>query len=128
MGLTKFVAAVREARRQTKQTLQTMAATLGTSPAFLSAIETGRSKVPMDFVKKVEDFFENLGQPIDGLKQKAMVSNENVSLSGLSLQQQMLVAGFASSDFSKEQLDKFAELLRTIHHKDSQKEGDDAAN
>ncbi|HEZ7495939.1 TPA: helix-turn-helix transcriptional regulator, partial [Neisseria meningitidis] len=44
MGLTKFGAAVREARRQTKQTLQTMAATLGTSPAFLSAIETGRSK------------------------------------------------------------------------------------
>ena len=128
MGLTKFGEAVREARRQTKQTLQTMAAKLGTSPAFLSAIETGRSKVPMDFVEKVEGFFEDLGQPVNDLKQKAMVSNENVSLSGLNLQQQMLVAGFASSDFSKEQLDKFAELLRTIHHKDSQKEGDDAAD
>ena len=66
MGLTKFGAAVREARRQTKQTLQTMAATLGTSPAFLSAIETGRSKVPMDLVKKDEDYCENIGQPIDG--------------------------------------------------------------
>ncbi|MDO1508838.1 MULTISPECIES: helix-turn-helix domain-containing protein [unclassified Neisseria] len=121
MGLTQFGAAVREARRQTKQTLQTMATALGTSPAFLSAIETGRSKVPMDFVEKVEDFFKNLNQPVADLKQKAMVSNENVSLSGLSLQQQMLVAGFASSEFSKEQLEKFAELLRTIH-KDPQKE------
>ena len=46
-----------------------------------------------------------------------MVSNENVSLSGLSLQQQMLVAGFASSDFSKEQLERFAELLRSIHQR-----------
>ncbi|STZ77370.1 helix-turn-helix domain-containing protein [Bergeriella denitrificans] len=128
MGLTTFGEAVRAARRQTKQTLQTMATALGTSPAFLSAMETGRSKVPMDFVEKVEVFFEKLGHPVDNLKQKAMVSNENVSLSGLSLQQQMLVAGFASSEFSKEQLNRFAELLRTIHQKESLKEGDDAAN
>ena len=58
MGLTKFGEAVREARRQTKQTLLTMAKALDTSPAFLSAIETGRSKVPMDFVEKAESFFE----------------------------------------------------------------------
>lgn len=117
MGLTTFGETVRAARRQTKQTLKTMADTLGTSPAFLSAIETGRSKVPMDFVEKIEDFFQNLGYPVHDLKQKAMVSNENVSLSGLSLQQQMLVAGFASSDFSKEQLERFAELLRSIHQR-----------
>ena len=52
MGLTTFGETVRAARRQTKQTLKTMADTLGTSPAFLSAIEAGRSKVPMDFVEK----------------------------------------------------------------------------
>lgn len=117
MGLTTFGETVRAARRQTKQTLKTMADTLGTSPAFLSAIETGRSKVPMDFVERIEDFFQSLGYPVHDLKQKAMVSNENVSLSGLSLQQQMLVAGFASSDFSKEQLERFAELLRSIHQR-----------
>lgn len=122
MGLTTFGETVRAARRQTKQTLKTMADTLGTSPAFLSAIETGRSKVPMDFVEKIENFFKNLDHPVHDLKQKAMVSNENVSLSGLSLQQQMLVAGFASSDFSKEQLERFAELLRSIHQKESLKE------
>jgi XRE family transcriptional regulator len=117
MGLTKFGEVVRAARRQTNQTLQTMAAQLGTSAAFLSAMETGRSKVPMEFVGKIENFFANLGYPIEEceLKKQAMVSNENVSLSGLSLQQQMLVAGFASSEFNKDQLDKFAELLRTIN-------------
>mgnify|MGYP000845794668 CR=1 FL=1 len=122
MGLTTFGETVRSARRQTKQTLKTMADTLGTSPAFLSAIETGRSKVPMDFVEKIENFFKSLDHPVHDLKQKAMVSNENVSLSGLSLQQQMLVAGFASSDFSKEQLERFAELLRSIHQKESREE------
>lgn len=116
MSLTKFGAAVREARRETKQTLKTMAEALGTSAAFLSAMETGRSKVPMDFVGKIESFFTNLGYPVERLKLKenAMVSNENAPLSGLSLQQQMLVAGFASSELSREQLDKFADLLRTI--------------
>ncbi|MDO4997851.1 MAG: helix-turn-helix transcriptional regulator [Neisseria sp.] len=124
MGLTKFGEAVREARRETKQTLQTMATALGTSAAFLSAMETGRSKVPLDFIDKIEGFFSALNYPVEKLelRQQAMVSNENVSLSGLSLQQQMLVAGFASSEFNKEQLDKFAELLKTLH-KETLKEG-----
>ena len=71
----------------------------------------------MDFIEKIENFFVNLGYSVEKLKlkQNAMVSNENVSLNGLSLQQQMLVAGFASSQFTKEQLDKFADLLRVIH-------------
>lgn len=124
MGLTKFGEAVRAARRETNQTLQTMATALGTSAAFLSAMETGRSKVPMDFIEKIENFFVNLGYSVEKLKlkQNAMVSNENVSLNGLSLQQQMLVAGFASSQFTKEQLDKFADLLRVIHKEVHDKE------
>ena len=73
MGLTTFGETVRAARRQTKQTLKTMADTLGTSPAFLSAIETGRSKVPMDFVEKIENFFKNLDHPVHDLKQKAIM-------------------------------------------------------
>lgn len=117
MSLTKFGEAVRQARRETKQTLQTMATALGTSVAFLSAMETGRSKVPMDFIGKIENFFTELGYPIQELelKKQAMISNESVSLNGLSLQQQILVAGFASSEFNKEQLERFAELLKTIH-------------
>lgn len=124
MSLTKFGEAVRQARRETKQTLQTMATALGTSVAFLSAMETGRSKVPMDFISKIENFFTELNYPIQELelKKQAMISNESVSLNGLSLQQQILVAGFASSEFNKEQLEKFADLLKTIHKETRQKE------
>ena len=126
MGLTPFGDAVREARRNTGQTLQTMSAALGVSPAFLSAMETGRSKVPADFVGKIEAFFANLDLKIDKLKEKADASNGSVSLNGLSLQHQMLVAGFASSEFSKGQLDKFADLLRTIHQGVKNEDGNTA--
>ena len=44
-----------------------------------------------------------------------MVANENAPLNGLSLQHQMLVAGFANSDFNQEQLQRFADLLANIH-------------
>ncbi|OAM36011.1 transcriptional regulator [Eikenella sp. NML080894] len=116
MGLTKFGEAVREARRQTKQTLLTMSEALGKSPAFLSAIETGRSKVPMDFVSDIEDFFLSLDYPIESmrLREKAMVANEVAPLDGLNLQHQMLVAGFANSDLNQKQLELFAKLLADI--------------
>ena len=116
MGLTKFGEAVREARRQTKQTLLTMSEALGKSPAFLSAIETGRSKVPMDFVGEIENFFSSLGYPVATmrLKEKAMVANEVAPLNGLNLQHQMLVAGFANSDLNQKQLKLFADLLASI--------------
>lgn len=116
MGLTKFGEAVREARRQTKQTLLTMSEALGKSPAFLSAIETGRSKVPLDFVKEIENFFSGLGYPAHDmqLREKAMVANEVAPLDGLNFQHQMLVAGFANSDLNQEQLKLFANLLANV--------------
>ncbi|HBN8920219.1 TPA: helix-turn-helix transcriptional regulator, partial [Pseudomonas aeruginosa] len=56
MSLTKFGIAVREYRRQLGLTLSTMAASLSTSPAFLSAMETGRSKIPMEWVEKISEY------------------------------------------------------------------------
>lgn len=128
MGLTKFGEAVREARRETKQTLMTMSEALGKSPAFLSAIETGRSKVPMDFVSDIEDFFSSLDYPIESmqLREKAMVANEVAPLDGLNLQHQMLVAGFANSDLNKKQLEQFAKLLAEIQLTSTQGKNDNA--
>jgi XRE family transcriptional regulator len=116
MGLTKFGEAVREARRETKQTLMTMSKALGKSPAFLSAIETGRNKVPLDFISDIEDFFSSLDYPVATmrLREKAMVANEVAPLDGLNLQHQMLVAGFANSDLNQKQLELFAKLLADI--------------
>lgn len=115
MRLTSFGKIVREARREMGETLMTMATALETSPAFLSAMETGRNKVPADFVRKIDSFFKKKGKKIPNLKQLAMASNETAPLDGLSYQHKMLMAGFASSDLNKEQLDRFAELLKEIN-------------
>ena len=114
MRLTSFGKTVREARRDLGDTLMTMAKELGTSPAFLSAVETGRNKVPTDLVTKIDRFFKQRGKAIPNLKQLAIASNESAPLDGLTYQHKMLVAGFASSDLNKEQLDRFAELLKEI--------------
>ncbi|MFO6484689.1 hypothetical protein ACLBR5_17635 [Escherichia coli] len=46
----------------------------------------------------------------------ADVSNQFVSLDGLSQNQQMLVAGFAKSPLTPEQLKRIAELMKSINH------------
>lgn len=112
MALTDFGLAVRKARLDVRSTLADMANQLNVTPAFLSAIETGRKKIPLDFVSKVEGFFvrnglsENLNLPV-----LADVSNQSISLEGLSAQQQMLLAGFARKSLDAKTLDKIAELL-----------------
>lgn len=117
MSLTKFGVAVREARRQLGVTLSVMAAGMGTSPAFLSAMETGRSKVPMDWVEKIAAYFASKGEGLDVRKLKALAceANENVSLEGLPPHHKMLIAGFANSDLNQDQLTKLGKLLAEIH-------------
>lgn len=117
MAVTELGKAVREARRKTNDTLLTMSEALNKSPAFLSAIETGKTKIPLDFVNSIITFFEakNYFFPID-LIQLAMVDNENAPLDGLSNQHKMMVAGFANSKFTKDELDKICNLLDEIHN------------
>lgn len=117
MSLTKFGSAVREYRRNLELTLSAMATALGTSPAFLSAMETGRSKVPMEWVEKIAGFFASRGETIqiNRLKALASESNESVSLEGLPPHHKMLIAGFAHSDLNQEQLARLGKLLSEIH-------------
>lgn len=116
MALTEFGKTVRKARVDTGYTLKTMSEELGTSAAFLSGLETGSKKISKDWVNKIDVFFESKNYPIENLTQLADVANESVSLNGLSQQQQMLVAGFASSPFTPEQLKKFAELMKEMNN------------
>ena len=117
MSLTKFGAAIRESRRNLDLTLSTMATALHTSPAFLSAMETGRSKVPMDWVERIAGYFQQKGQVLDlnWLKILASESNESVSLAGLPPYHKMLIAGFANSELNQQQLTKLGELLSEIY-------------
>lgn len=117
MSLTKFGEAIRRFRGESKITLTKMANDLGTSAAFLSAMETGRSKVPMDWVSKIGEYFISLDKPVDmhDLKVKACESNDSVSLEGLPPQHKMLVAGFANSNFNQEQLSRLGNLLADLY-------------
>nr|SPS05539.1 conserved protein of unknown function [Candidatus Nitrotoga fabula] len=111
MGLTDFGRTVRKARLDAKETLSTMAKSLGVSPAFLSAMETGRKKIPAEWVKNITQFFLERGIEVKDLDIYADISNKNTSLEGCSPQQQMLIAGFARSNFDAATLEKFADLL-----------------
>ncbi|WP_406670232.1 helix-turn-helix transcriptional regulator [Raoultella terrigena] len=116
MALTEFGKAVRKARIDTGSTLLTMSQELETTPAFLSGLETGSKKIPQKWVKKIDSYFNTRGVQLDGLEELAAVANETVPIDGLSQQQQMLVAGFAKSQFTPEQLKSFAELLQKINN------------
>lgn len=115
MALSEFGKTVRKARIDVGYTLKTMAEDLKTSAAFLSGLETGGKKISKEWVRKIETFFDTKGHPVDNLGQLADVANESVSLSGLSQQQQMLVAGFAHSPFTPDELKKFAAFLEEIN-------------
>ena len=125
MAVTAFGMALREARKFTGDTLLTMSEDLKKSPAFLSAIETGKTKIPLDFVGEIVDFFSKKNY---GFKQNlielAMVDNQNAPLNGLSYQHQMMIAGFANSSFNKDQLDKICALLQEIKGIDQEASSD----
>lgn len=115
MAVTAFGRAVRKARLSTDDTLATMAQGIGKSVAFISAIETGRSKVPMDYIQLVVDFFSKKDYVFaENLWELASIDNQNVPIDHLDYQQQMLVAGFASSRFSAEELKQIGDFLTEI--------------
>lgn len=115
--LTEFGKKVRKARIDAGVTMMEMADALGTTPSFLSAMETGRKRVPTDWVAKIERYFALHGVEVTDLGSAADAANQSVSLEGLSREHQMLVAGFArvlSSSPSVEDVDAFKRLLQGI--------------
>ena len=115
MALTEFGKAVRKARIEINETLLSMANALGTTAAYLSGMETERKKISDSWVTKIQTFFKKNGVDISNLQELANVAHEMVPVKGLSLQQQMLVSGFASSPFTPERFQTFSSLLVDIH-------------
>ncbi|UXC20044.1 helix-turn-helix domain-containing protein [Comamonas squillarum] len=117
MALTEFGKALRKARIDSNETLGSMADALGVSPGFLSGVETGRKKIPADLIGKIKFFLQSHNVSVENIDTLAAVSNQSVSLEGLSPQHQMLVAGFARSTLDGETLQKMAELLAASERK-----------
>lgn len=116
MALTDFGKAVRKGRIEIGQTLRSMSSELKTSPSFLSGLETGTKNISSEWVDKISTFFEKHDYSIDQLKVLADVSNKSVHLhDDLSQQQKMLIAGFANSPFTPNELKKFADLLKEVN-------------
>lgn len=111
MALTELGKAIRKARIDTGETLGSMADELNVTAAFLSGVETGRKKVPNDLVANIRNFFSDKGVIIPNITELAAVANKSVSLEGLSLKHQMLIAGFARSTMDAETIEKMAKLL-----------------
>lgn len=115
--LNEFGKKVRKARIDAGVTMNQMAVDLKTTPSFLSAIETGRKKIPAEWVKNIEDYFSSKAVSIGDLGAAADVSNKSVSLEGLSRDHQLLVAGFArvqSSSLTEDDVLRFKGLLERI--------------
>ncbi|RRD43513.1 XRE family transcriptional regulator [Comamonadaceae bacterium OH3737_COT-264] len=115
MGLTEFGKALRICRVNAQTTLAEMAEDLKVSPAFLSAVETGRKKVPAGMAQKAAHFFAQRGQdPTYDFEALADASNEQVNVAGLSLEQQMLVSSLARSNLDSNQIARLAHLLKKM--------------
>ena len=117
MALTPFGKAVRKARLDADVTLSEMATALNVTSPFLSAMETGRKKVPSELVSKIQRFFAAHHVAIDDLGALADMSNNTVSLEGLVPEHQMMVAGFARvsyPDADPTDLEQLRSLLRKI--------------
>lgn len=114
MALTAFGKAVRKARIDANETLVSMATAIGTSPAYLSGMETGRKKISVEWAVKITNFFRSRNVWVKDLQELAYISNNAVPVKGLPLQQQILVAKFARHTITDRQLKKFEELLKEI--------------
>ena len=112
VNLTEFGSAVRKARIDAKVTLQEMADELGVTPAFLSSMEVGRKRIPAEWVKKIDGYFKRKKVVTPDLRQLADVANKTIPLEGVSPQQALLLAGFARTSMSKEQIERFSKLLK----------------
>lgn len=113
MALTDFGKLVRKARIDADVTLGQMSDELRVTPAFLSGLETGRKKVPAEWVPKIEHYFQARGVKVQ-LRVAADLANESVSLEGLTPEHKLLVAGFARGRFSKEEMERMKRLFGEI--------------
>ena len=97
MELTAWGQAVRKLRIDRNQTLKEMADAMKVTPAFLSAVETGRKGVPEDLVVKVIRYFRLTGEDAAQLRRLAVRNVQRVQIDTRKAtgEQRELAAAFA---------------------------------
>ncbi|HHF3780532.1 helix-turn-helix domain-containing protein [Haemophilus influenzae] len=112
--MNDFGKIIRKARIDTGETLSTMAKALGKTVSFLSAIETGVKKIPMEIVPQIREYLVSKGANTTDLlylEDHANIVNGSIKLDGLKPSQKQMMATFARSDLSQEQLDLINKIL-----------------
>ncbi|WP_175924277.1 helix-turn-helix domain-containing protein [Burkholderia latens] len=114
MPLTAFGKAIRRARFETGHTQTSMASELGASPSYLSALENGSKTISDRWLHKIENFFAKNGLQTYELAKLAAISNRLISLDGLPVLHQLLIAHLAFSHFTHYELNEFVQLAKRI--------------
>lgn len=95
--LTDFGKALRKIRIDRQQLLKDMASRLGVSSAYLSAVETGKRRIPQDWVSKIASIYSLSRGEQDDLQDAAdnSVPDVTISLVNASAQKRNAVLSFA---------------------------------
>jgi transcriptional regulator with XRE-family HTH domain len=113
MSLTPFGIAIRKLRLDKAMRLLDLARLLSISPAFLSAIETGRKPIPDDFVRTVAKVMELSTDELATLRKAADRTRKHIKIERLPEDQRELVAAFARR-LDKVPPDLMAELKKLV--------------
>lgn len=112
--VTEFGKIIRKARIDTGETLSSMAKGIKKTVSFLSAIETGTKKIPMDLIPTIKEYLISKGAndaDLDNLESSAILANGQMSLEGLDVNKQKTMVAFAKSDLTQEQIDAIKKIL-----------------
>ena len=95
--LTEFGKALRKIRTDRQQLLRDMADKLGVSSAYLSAVETGKRRIPQDWVSKIASIYSLSCEEQADLQSAAdnSVFDVTISLVNASEQKRNAVLSFA---------------------------------
>jgi len=93
--LTTFGKEVRKLRIDYGIRTKEMAESLGVSPSYLSAMETGRKPLTDNFITTVTSFFKTKGVDASHLKQAAELSKDRFTIHVEKHEDRALVAAFA---------------------------------
>ena len=94
-GLTAFGIEIRKLRLDKRMRLLDLADKLGKSPAFVSAIETGRKPIPDNFVREVAAVMNLSTEELSKLRKAADRTRKYVTIERLPENKREIVAAFA---------------------------------
>lgn len=78
---TKFGVFMRKIRSEHGDSLRTMAAKLGVTPAFINSLEIGKKQIPLDYVDKIAEIYSLSPAQKRELSDVVYASNEKIVLS-----------------------------------------------